>query len=68
MSNGTNAEKVRCPRCGRKQPRLGPDALYHCPAGCGTFDDDPDEGGSYYNDPSKRLEKQEQFKARRKRR
>ena len=26
----------------------------------GLFDSNPDEGGSYYSDPSKRLEKQEE--------
>lgn len=56
---------VRCPGCGRPQAHRGNGAIYYCPHCKGQFDDDPDEGGSYYNDPSKRLDKQEQFKARR---
>jgi ribosomal protein L37AE/L43A len=55
---------VQCPRCGKPQPRRGPDAIYRCEK-CGALHDgDPDEGGSHYNDPSKRLENQEQRKRR----
>lgn len=57
--------KVSCPRCGRKQPRQGVDAIYYCPNCRGQFDDDPDEGGSHYNDPTKRVEKQEGRRPRR---
>ncbi len=43
---------VRCPRCRRKQPSRGPDALYRCDRCGGMFDDDPDEGcPTVYNDP-----------------
>lgn len=51
--------KIACPKCGRKQERKGTDALYWCPNCRMQFDDDPDEGGSHWNDPTKRIEKQE---------
>lgn len=51
--------KVACPMCGRKQPHMGAEAMYYCkPCGC-YFDDDPDEGGTYSNNPSRRLEQEE---------
>lgn len=51
--------KVACPKCGRKQPHMGPAALYYCKFCSGYFDDDPDEGGDYSNNPTRRLEQQE---------
>jgi tRNA(Ile2) C34 agmatinyltransferase TiaS len=33
---------------------------YVCLKCGGHFDNDPDEGGTHYSDPSKRMEKQEQ--------
>lgn len=55
---------VRCPRCQRKQQQT-PQGLYFCEVCRMQFDDDPDEGGSYWNDPAKRLEKQEQYQQQR---
>lgn len=49
-----------CPFCGRRkgiQP-AGPDT-FKCPACGAMFDSDPEEGGSHYSDPSKRLEMEE---------
>lgn len=34
-------------------------------AGCGLFDDDPDEGGDYFENPSRRIELQETRRERR---
>ena len=49
--------EVGCPKCGRRQPFTHDDAEYYCPT-CGmSFDNDPDEGGDYFNDPTKRLDK-----------
>jgi tRNA(Ile2) C34 agmatinyltransferase TiaS len=45
----------KCPACGRKTTPQ-PDGLFACP-GCLYITDDPDEGGDYYNDPTKRIEK-----------
>ena len=60
---------VACPRCGRKQTRRGPDAIYWCEFGCGQFDDDPDEGGDYsHRNPAVRLEREERRQERRKKR
>lgn len=37
---------------------------YFCNRCKGIFDNDPDEGGSCFNDPSKRLERQEEQRKR----
>lgn len=51
---------VRCPRCGVKQKRKDdPDAVYYCSRCRGMFDNDPDEGGDYHADPSRRMERSE---------
>lgn len=48
---------VKCPRCGRPQPKtLGPDGIYFCGHCEVQYDSEPDEGGSHFNDPSKRIE------------
>lgn len=62
------AEQVKCPKCGRKQPHLGSDAIYWCPNCRMQFDDDPDEGGDYSNNPTRRAERQEGLAERRKQR
>lgn len=57
--------QVACPKCGRKQKSTGgKDALYWCNHCKGYFDNDPDEGGTYCDDPSKRIERAEQRKPR----
>lgn len=48
-----------CPRCNRRQSVVAQGELFWCTNCRGLFDDQPDEGGSHYDDPSKRLEKQE---------
>lgn len=50
--------KAKCPVCGRKGKPLG--ELFRCELGH-TFDSDPDEGGSYHSDPSRRLEREEEM-------
>lgn len=50
---------AKCPRCGRKGKEISP-GLFDCPAGHGCFDNDPDEGGTHGNDPSKRLEREDE--------
>ena len=60
------ANHVRCPRCNRKQPmRDGDpkDVVYRCSCGC-LFDNDPDEGGTASTDPTRRIERQEEYQAR----
>lgn len=59
---------VDCPGCGRSQPFQTPDSLYWCDVCQCQFDDDSDEGGDYFTDPTKRLDRQEQRAARRKQR
>lgn len=62
------SDQVHCPRCKRRQPARGPDAIYWCDHCQGQFDGDPDEGGSYSDrDPSARLEREERIKQARKR-
>lgn len=51
---------IKCPRCKRPQRLRTPDALYKCDGCGGLFDGEASEGGDYYSDPSRRLEKQEQ--------
>jgi ribosomal protein L37AE/L43A len=55
---------VACPGCGKRFPKRGPDAIYFCGKCRCQFDDDPDEGGDYSSDPSKRIEYQEAKKMR----
>lgn len=51
---------VNCPRCKRRQPARGPDAIYRCDHCQAMFDADPSEGGDYSDrDPSARLEREE---------
>lgn len=58
---------VVCPACGTKQPmRLPGESIYRCPRCGGMFDDAPDEGGDYCTDPTRRLERREEERARRK--
>ncbi len=69
MTKPPEPGKVRCPGCGRQQPiknaKDPKDALYYCSVCKVQFDSDPDEGGSHYSDPSKRLEKSDQWQKRR---
>lgn len=61
--------QVACPKCGRKQKSTGgKDALYWC-QNCRMYhDSEPEEGGSHGNDPSARLEREEQRKQHARRR
>lgn len=56
--------QVACPGCRRQQAKLGPDANYWCPSCQAMFDDDPDEGGDFFSDPSLRMERQETRRSR----
>lgn len=59
MNTKRKTETVRCPGCGKKFPVTGPDGLYWCSA-CGCyFDADPDEGGDFHNDPTRRAERED---------
>ena len=54
-----HAGAPRCPACGRRGEKVGPDT-WRCALGH-FFDADPDEGGSHDDrDPSRRLERQEE--------
>jgi hypothetical protein len=44
----------RCPTCGGKSEAAG--YLFRCKSCGGFHDGDPDEGGSAFNDPTKRIE------------
>jgi len=55
----------KCPKCGdnRRAYESG-DREWWCSA-CGVaFDDHPNEGGDYSDDPTKRIERQEAWEAR----
>lgn len=66
----SNRDKyVVCPGCGGVQEkRIAGSSLYWCGKCQCQFDDDPDEGGDYGDDPSRRLIKQEEAAERRKQR
>lgn len=48
---------VRCPRCGRKKAVIPNGDVFHCTGCHADFDDDPSEGGDYFHDPTKRIER-----------
>ena len=64
MTTKKPATKARCPRCNVPVAGNG-SGFYRCPKCLGTFDDDPDEGGDYSTDPSKRIEREDEQRARR---
>lgn len=54
---------MKCPRCGRTcVPQGGYLWCTHCKA---LFDEDENEGGDYFTDPTRRLELAEEREARR---
>lgn len=59
--------KPECPQCGNSSPKSIAQIAdtYKC-GKCGAlFDGNPDEGGTHYNDPTMRLQKQEYDRQRR---
>lgn len=55
----TNFAEIRCPFCGRwKSVRPQADTFF-CTRCFKHFDNDPDEGGDYATDPTKRIERTE---------
>ena len=59
-----------CPRCGtnREVKAYREQRLFFCAKCKGQFDDDPDEGGTYRTDPTRRIESEEEFRNRNKER
>lgn len=62
--------QVKCPMCGRAQPKtLGPDGIYFCGHCKMQFDDSPDEGGDFSNyNVAARLEREERQQAQKQQR
>lgn len=62
--------QVKCPKCGRPQPKtLSADGIYWCSHCKMQYDDNPDEGGDYSNfDPSARLMREERQQAQKQQR
>lgn len=60
----TDQPPPACPQCGNRKGIQQIAETYKCPRCGGLFDDDPLEGGSHYSDPAKRLEKEEEHRAR----
>ena len=54
---------VRCPGCNRPKPKSSV-GLYICDHCGAQFDDDPDEGGSHFADPSRRIELEDERRMR----
>ena len=67
MTNQTQLTPVipRCPMCGSKRASVVEGGLYRCAKCDGLFDDDPDEGGDYSFDPTRRMQCQEAREQRR---
>lgn len=66
MAKATQPVKtVACPKCKRKQPARTPDAIYWCDDCRCQFDNDPDEGGSVFSDPSRRAELEDEAQSKR---
>ena len=57
------SEQPKCPVCGRSGKPCGPD-LFICKFGH-RFDNDPDEGGTYHSDPTRRIENADELAAAR---
>jgi DNA-directed RNA polymerase subunit RPC12/RpoP len=56
---------TKCPFCGYKRiAKLGP-GIYRCASCMKHFDDEPDEGGDWGNQPSDRMERREREENRR---
>jgi ribosomal protein L37AE/L43A len=53
----TQEKQAKCPRCGRYGSVLRIVDFFHCTACDAEFDDLPDEGGDYFTDPTKRIER-----------
>lgn len=68
MTTTNTTKNPKCLVCGRRKTvhRVGNEgSTYKC-TGCGAmFDPDPDEGGTYYTDPTKRLEREDEDRVRR---
>ena len=56
---------MKCPRCGRPSSKEVSHRNWLCDWCDMLFDDDPDEGGTYCTDPTRRLENEEREKERR---
>lgn len=54
-------KNIRCPWCGRRKSVHDEGETFYCTACSRRFDSDPNEGGDYYADPSKRLEQSEEY-------
>ena len=51
---------MKCPFCGSKKVADHGDHVFHCAACDKYFDDMPEEGGTYFADPTRRLEREEE--------
>ncbi len=60
--------QVACPKCNRKQPYRSADSIYFCDECRMQFDDSPDEGGTYFSDPSRRMELEDERRAQKQQR
>lgn len=62
---GTKFQSKYCPRVGCSGVGVRQGEIYVCRDCGGQFDDDPDEGGSHYADPTRRIENQDERRAKR---
>ena len=62
-----NPTPTKCPWCGRIKAVKAIADVFYCTHCRKHFDDEPDEGGDYYSDPSKWIEQHEKPIQRRRR-
>lgn len=60
--------KIKCPKCGRPQKPGDGQRIFWCDWCKMQFDDEPEEGGSYFSDPTRRAELADERRAQPKRR
>jgi ribosomal protein L37AE/L43A len=60
--------KPACPGCASTSVEQHDGDFYFCVKCQNLFDANPGEGGDYYTDPTKRLEKQEEYEERQRQR
>ena len=48
----------KCPKCGRRAPN-SEGSVFWCEQCNAMYDNDPDEGGDYCTDPTKRVQREE---------
>lgn len=65
MSTSSKQPLPPCPHCQTAAQVIRQGEMYHCRRCRGLFDDEPDEGGTHSDDPTRRIECEESRAKRR---